>query len=229
MKNFEILLGTKDDVGAGKSLFVDVASLEQGSLQQDVAYLPKRHCNVREVELAKMYRLTQNTVEVIGVSVPRNKKEFFQDELFPDTIDVETPTMEAEEFFAGGSAVQERQPKKISLCPSDMEPCKCSVLISHKWSRTTKNTLSINEGKRVLTPPILSLELVSHHLAMTPGTPQGGGNSLDKFLQGKQQVADDERKRLAMERMFESAKQSKADRDTVVPETGVVADDEWDD
>ncbi|KAK3821420.1 MAG: hypothetical protein J3Q66DRAFT_151648 [Benniella sp.] len=192
MKNFEILLGTKDDVGAGKSLFVDVASLEQGSLQQDVAYLPKRHCNVREVELAKMYRLTQSTVEVIGVSVPRNKKEFFQDELFPDTIDVETPTMEAEEFFAGGSAVQEMQPKKISLCPSDMEP-------------------------------------LSHHLAMTPGTPQGGGNSLDKFLQGKQQVADDEKKRMAMERMFETAKQSKADRDTVVPETGVVADDEWDD
>jgi len=64
---------------------------------------------------------------------------------------------------------------------------------------------------------------------MTPSTPQQGGNSLDKFLQGKQQVADDEKKRLAMERMFETAKESKADRDTLVPDTGIIDDDEWDD
>ncbi|KAF9999841.1 Coronin-7, partial [Modicella reniformis] len=191
MKNYEILLGSKDDVGAGKSLFVEVANLEQGSLQQDVAYLPKRYCNLREVELAKMYRLAQNSVEVIRVSVPRNKKEFFQDELFPDTVDVETPTMEAGEFFAGVGAAEKR-PKKISLCPPDMEP-------------------------------------LSHHLAMTMATSKGGGNSLDKFLQGRQQVADDERKRLAMERMFETAKESTADRDTIVPDTGIVNDDEWDD
>lgn len=130
MKHYEILLGSKDDTGAGKSLIVDVASLEQGSLQQDVAYFPKRYCNVREVELAKMYRLTQNSVEVIGVSVPRSKKEFFQDELFPDTVDVEVPTMEADEFFAGPAAAVERQPKKISLCPPDMETCK-HALLSH--------------------------------------------------------------------------------------------------
>lgn len=70
---------------------------------------------------------------------------------------------------------------------------------------------------------------MSHHVVMTPSTPQQGGNSLDKFLQGKQQVADDEKKRLAMERMFETAKESKADRDTLVPDTGIIDDDEWDD
>ncbi|KAI8358606.1 hypothetical protein B0O80DRAFT_382482, partial [Mortierella sp. GBAus27b] len=191
MKHYEVLVGSKDDIPAGKGRFVDVASLEQGTLQQDVAYLPKRHCNVREVELAKMYRLTQSSVEVIGVSVPRSRKELFQDDLFPDTVDVEAPTMEADEFFANAAAAIERQPKKIPLCPSDMET-------------------------------------LSHHTAQTPATPQGG-NSLDKFLQGKQQVAEDEKKRLAMERMFETAKQSKADRDTLVPDTGVVDEDEWDD
>lgn len=71
--------------------------------------------------------------------------------------------------------------------------------------------------------------LVSQHNAEKPVTPPQGGNSLDKFLQGKQQAAEDDRKRLAMERMFETAKESKADRDTLVPETGVVDDDEWDD
>jgi len=71
--------------------------------------------------------------------------------------------------------------------------------------------------------------LVTQHSSLTPVTPQQGGSSLDKFLLGKQQVAEDERKRLAMERMFESAKESKADRDTVVPDTGIIDDDEWDD
>ncbi|KAF9190083.1 Coronin-7 [Haplosporangium sp. Z 767] len=189
MKHFEILRGTREDAVAGKNLIVDIASLEQGSLQQDVAYLPKRYCNIKEVELAKMYRLTYNSVEVISVSVPRNKKEFFQDDLFPDTVDVEAATMEAGEFFAGAADVPS---KRIHLCPPDMEP-------------------------------------LSHHLAMTASTPQQGGSSLDKFLQGKQQVAEDEKKRLAMERMFETAKESKADRDTLVPDTGVVDDDEWDD
>ncbi|KAF9933415.1 Coronin-7 [Mortierella alpina] len=190
MKHFEILLGSRKDVEAGKSLFVDVASLEQGSLQQDVSYLPKRYCDVRAIELAKMYRLTYNSVEVIRVSVPRNKQEFFQNDLFPDTIDVETATMEADDFFSGAAA--NRPPKKIHLCPADM----------------------------------ISL---SQHNAEKPVTPPQGGSSLDKFLQGKQQAAEDDRKRLAMERMFETAKESKADRDTLVPETGVVDDDEWDD
>ncbi|KAF9115872.1 Coronin-7 [Mortierella sp. AM989] len=190
MKHFEVLLGPKEDGSVGNSRFVEVASLELGSLQQDVAYLPKRYCNVKETELAKMYRLTYNSVEVIRVSVPRNKKEYFQDDLFPDTVDVETATLSASDFFSGSG--HDLQPKRISLCPSDMES-------------------------------------LSHHVAMIPATPQSGGNSLDKFLQGKQQAADDEKKRLAMEKMFATAKESKADRDTLVPDTGIISEDEWDD
>jgi len=73
------------------------------------------------------------------------------------------------------------------------------------------------------------VNIVAQHQALTPTTPQGTTNSLDKFLQGKKQVAEDDRKRLAMERMFETAKESKADRDTLVPDTGIVAEEEWDD
>ncbi|KAF9434203.1 Coronin-7, partial [Entomortierella beljakovae] len=116
MKHFEVILEPKED---GGSRFVDVANLEQGTLQQDVAYLPKRYCKVKEVELAKMYRLTYNSVEVIGVSVPRNKKEYFQDDLYPDTTDVESRVMTASEFFSGNNS--NAKPKKISMCPPGME------------------------------------------------------------------------------------------------------------
>ncbi|KAG0295526.1 Coronin-7 [Linnemannia gamsii] len=189
MKHFEIDVTSPAEF-SGKSRFVDVASLEQGSLQQDVAYLPKRYCNVKEIELAKMYRLTYNSVEVIRVSVPRNKKEFFQDDLFPDTVDVETSSLEAADFFAGKGL--DVPPRRIHLCPSDMES-------------------------------------LAQHQEMTPTTPQSSTNSLDKFLQGKEKAAEDDRKKQAMERMFETAKESKADRDTLVPDTGIIADDEWDD
>ncbi|KAG0211243.1 Coronin-7 [Mortierella sp. NVP41] len=190
MKHFEIDVTPPAEFASGKSRFTDVASLEQGSLQQDVAYLPKRYCNVKEIELAKMYRLTYNSVEIIRVSVPRNKKEFFQDDLFPDTVDVETPSLEAADFFAGKG--RDVAPRRIHLCPSDMES-------------------------------------LARHQSLTPTTPQSTSNSLDKFLQGKQQAAEDDKKRQAMERMFETAKESKADRDTLVPDTGIVDDDEWDD
>ncbi|KAF9917805.1 Coronin-7 [Linnemannia zychae] len=189
MKHYEIDVNSPADF-SGKNRFVDVASLEQGSLQQDVAYLPKRYCNVKEIELAKMYRLTYNSVEVIRVSVPRNKKEFFQDDLFPDTVDVETPSLEAADFFSGKGL--DTLPHKIRLCPPDMES-------------------------------------LAHHQENTPTTPHDGSNSLDKFLLGKQQAAEDDRKKQAMERMFATAKESKADRDTLVPDTGIVDEDEWDD
>ncbi|KAF9156582.1 Coronin-7 [Linnemannia schmuckeri] len=189
MKHFEIDVTSPTEF-SGKSRFVDVDRLEQGSLQQDVAYLPKRYCNVKEIELAKMYRLTYNSVEVIRVSVPRNKKEFFQDDLFPDTVDVETSSLEAADFFAGKGL--DVPPRRINLCPSDMES-------------------------------------LAQHQEMMPTTPHSSTNSLDKFLHGKQQAAEDDRKKQAMERMFETAKESKADRDTLVPDTGIIADDEWDD
>ncbi|KAG0257166.1 Coronin-7 [Actinomortierella ambigua] len=191
MKHFEIHV---DRAFTGPERIAAVASLEMGTLQQDVGYWPKRYCNVREVELMRMYRLTYNSVEVIQVTVPRNKKEYFQDELFPDTIDVEQPSLDAATFFASSSSSGTvPAAPRIALCPPDMEP-------------------------------------LSHHMANTPTTAStGGGNSLDKFLLGKQKVAEDERKKQSMERMFQEAKTAEPDRDNLVPSTGIVAEDEWDD
>src|SRR5690606_23106492 len=102
---------------------------ELETLQQDVTYLPKRYSNVRDIELRRMYRLTYNSIEVIKVSVPRNKKEYFQDELFPDTMDVETPVMESKDFFDLNQPIP--RPHFISLCPHDMEPCMYSLFLSY--------------------------------------------------------------------------------------------------
>jgi hypothetical protein len=48
-----------------------LTKMEFGSLQQGFALLPKRLCNVKELEINKFYRLTATTIEPVGIRVPR--------------------------------------------------------------------------------------------------------------------------------------------------------------
>jgi coronin-7 len=51
--------------------FISLPKIEAGSLQQGFAFLPKKVCNVKEIEIAKFYRLTSTSIEPVGVHVPR--------------------------------------------------------------------------------------------------------------------------------------------------------------
>lgn len=50
---------------------VFLAKIVSDSLQQGFAFLPKRACNVKDIEIDKFYRLTPTNIEVVGVRVPR--------------------------------------------------------------------------------------------------------------------------------------------------------------
>lgn len=43
------------------------------SLHQGLSFLTKNHCDVRNVEFAKSYRLTNNSIEPLSFTVPRLK------------------------------------------------------------------------------------------------------------------------------------------------------------
>uniref|UniRef100_A0A0K2SZ79 Coronin n=1 Tax=Lepeophtheirus salmonis TaxID=72036 RepID=A0A0K2SZ79_LEPSM len=86
-------------------------------LHQGFAFLPKITCNVKEVEFAKAFRLTNNTIEPISFSVPRVKTAYFQDDLFPPTRILWEHTMSADEWLRG---VKKDTPR-ISLKPDDMK------------------------------------------------------------------------------------------------------------
>lgn len=47
------------------------------------------------------FRLLQNSIERISVTVPRLRKEFFQDDIFQDTRDVEKPDLDVDEWLKG--------------------------------------------------------------------------------------------------------------------------------
>ena len=47
-------------------------------LHQAMSFLHKNVCNVRDVEFARAYRITNTTIEPVSFSVPRVKTAFFQ-------------------------------------------------------------------------------------------------------------------------------------------------------
>ncbi|CAH1777231.1 unnamed protein product [Owenia fusiformis] len=87
-------------------------------LHQAVSFLPKSQCNVKDVEFAKGYRLTTTSIQPLSFTVPRVKKEYFQDDLFPDTRMSWEPALSASEWFQG---IDRKQPL-VSLAPDDMKP-----------------------------------------------------------------------------------------------------------
>ena len=47
-------------------------------MHQAISFLHKNACNVRDVEFARAYRITNTTIEPVSFSVPRVKTAFFQ-------------------------------------------------------------------------------------------------------------------------------------------------------
>ncbi|KAJ8329535.1 hypothetical protein O5D80_002354 [Batrachochytrium dendrobatidis] len=98
-------------------LFLTRYSVPGGIRQLSMALLPKRHCNVKEIEVLKGFRLTPTSVESISFTVPRLQKEYFQDDIFVSTRDVENPALSADEWTMKKSGTV----KLIDLKPADMQ------------------------------------------------------------------------------------------------------------
>lgn len=88
-----------------------------GSLHQGLSFLPKNVCDVSNVEFAKAFRLTNNSIEPLSFTVPRIKTDLFQDDLFPPTRVTWQPTLSSAEWFNG----KDKLPPRISLKPEGMD------------------------------------------------------------------------------------------------------------
>ncbi|XP_066145726.1 coronin-7 isoform X2 [Euwallacea fornicatus] len=87
------------------------------SLHQGLSFLPKNVCEIQNVEFAKAYRLTNNSIEPLSFTVPRIKTELFQDDLFPPTRIAWKPTCSSTEWFSG----KDKAVARMSLKPEGME------------------------------------------------------------------------------------------------------------
>lgn len=83
--------------------------------QMGVALFPKQICDVRQVEIARLIKVSDTTAEPIQCTVPRTRQEFFQDDIYTATRTL-TPTYVSDEWLAGAT----RNPTLESIKPADM-------------------------------------------------------------------------------------------------------------
>lgn len=98
--------------------FLECNNFTSSDPHKGLAFLPKTECNVRDVEFAKALRLGTNSLEPFVFRVPRVKKEYFQDDIFPDTAVWWKPALSGKAWLSGSSG----RHQKISLQPKDMTP-----------------------------------------------------------------------------------------------------------
>ncbi|KAI8900517.1 hypothetical protein BC833DRAFT_581603 [Globomyces pollinis-pini] len=87
------------------------------SVTTSVSFVPKLGVDVMATEIVKGYRLTSSTIETLSVVVPRVKKEYFQDDVFPDTIDFST-VINVNDWTKGHDPIL----KRVNLCPKGAIP-----------------------------------------------------------------------------------------------------------
>jgi coronin-7 len=81
-----------------------------------VCFLPKQSCDVREVEIARMLKLHSDKIEPVKFIVPRQRREFFQDDLFPPTRSIANSAIVSQNWSEGKKA----EPILESVAPKNM-------------------------------------------------------------------------------------------------------------
>jgi len=105
----------------------------------------KNAMNVREIEFARAYRLTNTTIEPVSFTVPRVKSTYFQDDLFPPTRVLWEPTISGENWLNGENGEQ----SWISLKPSDMKSVSGETQNLTITKRSSNTELNNNSHERI--------------------------------------------------------------------------------
>ncbi|XP_077069852.1 coronin-7 [Siphateles boraxobius] len=98
--------------------FMECSSFHSSEPHKGLCFLPKTECDVCDVEVARAVRLGKTTIEPVAFRVPRVRKEFFQDDVFPETSVWWESSLSADSWLSGSNG----QHRKISLRPKDMMP-----------------------------------------------------------------------------------------------------------
>jgi coronin-7 len=83
--------------------------------------LPKIGVDVADVEILKGFRTTQTSVEIASIKVPRVKKDYFQDDIFSDTLDYKNSAVKFADWQKTDSPIKL---VKVSIQPPS-HPKKC--------------------------------------------------------------------------------------------------------
>eukprot|EP00111_Clytia_hemisphaerica_P015915 TCONS_00047027-protein len=91
--------------------------IKASGLLQGISLYQKNLLGIKNIEMARIVCLKKTNIELVSVTIPRVKPEFFQDDLFPDAQVTWEPAMTGEQWLDGNTT----QPTKISLQPKGMK------------------------------------------------------------------------------------------------------------
>ncbi len=93
--------------------------------------------DVREVEIARMLKLQSDKLEPVKFIVPRQRKDYFQDDLFPPT---RSCTKWASEAGSWLSSTSDCAPVLESVCPAGMTPVSTAPPVEKEKKVAKKST-----------------------------------------------------------------------------------------
>jgi len=112
-------------------------------MQVGIAFLHKSLCDVKEVEIARVLKLTLNSVVPIKIKVPRTKMDYFQDDIYPPTRALE-PTMNIDQFLSSDNVLP---PKTLDLNPG-LPLLSSAPKIVRKMKKIKKDGEKVMDQKR---------------------------------------------------------------------------------
>ncbi|OCT64354.1 coronin-7 [Xenopus laevis] len=106
------------EVMAEPPYFLECNTFSSSDPHKGFQFLRKLDCAVRDAEIVRAVRLGSSSLEPVSFRVPRVKKEFFQDDLFPPSRITWEPALSAGDWLGG----KDMQQRTINLCPDGMLP-----------------------------------------------------------------------------------------------------------
>jgi len=85
-----------------------------------IAFVPKWEVDVRKVEIDFMYKLSREELSHVSWTVPRKRREYFQEDLYPDTLDLRNQLMSPDDWF-DKKVVKFADVPRLSLKPADIQ------------------------------------------------------------------------------------------------------------
>lgn len=105
------------DINEDKESTVEKLSTHKcPDLIKGLCFRSKFDLDVKNVEVARAFRLGDEEIREITFNVPRKRKDYFQDDIY-------VPTRSLEPIYTGDEWLQGivKEPSKVSLCPSGMQ------------------------------------------------------------------------------------------------------------
>lgn len=164
-----------------------------------VCMLPKSCCDVRQVECAKLLKLTPDSVIPLSFSVPRAEalKEYFQDDIFPP-IKSSTEPGGSLEAWCSGAAPSSFSPVLDSLQPEGMIPLSQKPVDDRRGASSKvdsyREQLAKEEAEKTRRESEFKRlqDLANQHAKYNPNQSMGGVGGGGGGKDGDGEVADDE-------------------------------------